>query len=143
MRDRSLSVADRFAAVGAMGLVAGTYLRWVRNPAPSTLGQIVPWEAAGFYPARTVLLVAPALYAVARLVGRRPRVETGLLAATALACVLYPPYRLTEGPQEFVPAGGFYLTAVAGLLFAATAAARYAEIRGFDRADGSSAGVVE
>lgn len=139
MRGVSLSLADRLAAVGFVVLAIGAYLTWGVQPAPATLGLSTPWEATGFVAGRAVVLLPPLGYAALRWFEAPRRVQIAVLGAAALVCVAYPPYRIRQAPlRNFVPSAGFVVVATAGLLFAAGAATRYAEMPGagvVDRSD--------
>ncbi|WP_436927749.1 hypothetical protein [Halosimplex amylolyticum] len=134
MRNASLSVADRVVAVGLAVLVVGVYLHWGQKLV-GTLGLRVPWDANGFYPARAVVLLAPAVYVFVRAGRSRPRVEVAILSFAAVACVVYPPVRLLQAPGGYAPDVGFFLTTLSGLLFAVAATARYAATAGLGDGD--------
>lgn len=132
MRNASFSITDRIFTLGVLALLVGTYLRWGIDLSTGTLGQRYPWEAAGFFPDRAMVLAVPALYVVLRVIASAPRTEVAVLAVAALVCVVYPPVRLVNAPLPLSPWIGSVVVGLSGLLFAVAATIRYATTVGIE-----------
>lgn len=132
MRGQGSSPSDWVAALGFALLALGTYLPWMTQTG-GTLEQRVPGQVAGRHPARVVLLVPLIAVFTFRVIDWLPRIRLLVLASTGVASVLFPPIRILQAAHasgvDFVPAVGYFLTTVSGLVLAVAATLAWTERR--------------
>lgn len=114
---------------GAVSIVVGAYLPWLRTnpnlPSDAKIPTIYyTGMGAGFEGFDFALLGAAGLVLLVRARSTRPMVRTVTTLSVGLGAIVFPAYYLSRSAMigfsaSFVPALGWYLTVLGGVLFMA------------------------
>lgn len=131
-----MSGADTLALGGYLLISVGSYFPWIYRVRPATLEAYTPWDLAGLYPGRSILILFAILYLVIRILPISRFGEAVVLGLSGIAGVFYPIHRFFQAPVEgmghgsqiakLVPAIGFYITVSGGVLLIAAGAYGFA-----------------